>query len=259
MIFSNIFLNSNNFTMYKMSSKFSCAVDDNNAPVVEECIKTETPHAVKEAMTYACACGFVDVARCIINSGVLDLTFTEEYSPLCLASRNGHLEVVKLFFENPATVFPYEHLALAIQWAAGEGELEILKFLKSRGGDIHYNEESALCCAVRFGHVEVVKFLLENEADVTVNDNYCICHAPLSNSCEILRLVIENGGDVHADEEKALVHAAGLGHLDMVKLLILHGADAHKVYDDAIRRTQIYLTPSRNAVATYLRSVVKSQ
>jgi ankyrin repeat protein len=238
-----------------MSSKFLVAVDNNDVSVVEDCIKTETPIAVKEAMIQACVTGKVDVARCIINSGVLDLTYTEEYSPLCLATKSGHLSVVELFFENPSMVFPYEHLALAIQWAAGEGELEILKFLQSRGGDIHYNDDSALCCAVRFGNVEVVKFLLENQANVTVHDNYCIRYAPFSNQHEILKLVLENGGDVHASEEEPLLHAAGLGHLDMVELLIQNGADIAKVYEDAIQRTQIYPTRARNEVASYLRSL----
>lgn len=242
---------------YEMSSKFSLAVDDNNITVVEECIKTETPHAVKKAMIYACSCGLVDVARCIVNSGVLDLSFTEEYSPLCLATRSGHIEIVKLFFENPSIVLSYEHIALATQWAAGEGELEILKFLESHGADIHYNKDWALCCGIRYGHVDVVKFLLENKADPTVHDNYPIRYAPLSNKCEILRLVLENGGDVHANGEEALLHAAASGHLDMVKLLVQYGADVHKVYDEAIRRTQIYPTPPRKAVATYLWSLVK--
>ena len=72
-----------------MSSNFLVAVDNNDVSVVEHCIKTETPIAVKEAMIQACVTGKVDVARCIINSGVRELTYTEEYSPLCLATNSG--------------------------------------------------------------------------------------------------------------------------------------------------------------------------
>lgn len=239
--------------MAQMSQKFSDALYANDLDTVSCCISAESPQAVHQAMLAASICGFTDGARLIIEKNKVDMTVVEDCSPLVLAAKNGNLDVVKLFFEPEYNLaISQEHIALAIQWAAYQGELDVLKFLESRGGDIHHDKDRALCLAVRFAHTEVVRWLLENKADPNVHEYFPICNASLSPSFEILKLLVEHGADVHANGETPFLHAVAQGRLDMVQYLIQNGADYMSVIDDAIGRTQANPTPARNAVAVYL-------
>ena len=237
----------------KMSNTFCDAVLNNDIQLVETCLANE-PQAAKQAMIAACSFGLPDVVGYLVNNRAVDMSSIDADSFLQTAAANGNLSVLKVFLEeDTACVFSHENLAKAIQRAAGEGELEVVRFLESRGGDINYDKDWALCLAVRFGHIDVVRFLLENKADATVRDNYPIRFAPLSNNCEILRLLLENGADVHVNNEEVLLTSVSQGNLDMVKLLVQKGADVTAVFDEAIRRTQLHPTRARNDVANYLR------
>jgi ankyrin repeat protein len=50
-----------------------------------------------------------------------------------LASKHGHLEVVKLLVSQGANI--NDHGDLAVQWASEHGQLEVVKYLVSQGAD----------------------------------------------------------------------------------------------------------------------------
>jgi ankyrin repeat protein len=238
-----------------MSSRFTTAVENNDIPVIERCLDKETPRAIRQALITCCIEGNVTVAKCIIARRVIDVTSTDANSPLCLAAKYGNLQVVELFFEDVDILFSQEHLAHAITWAAEEGHLDIIQFLESRGGDIHYNNDWALCQAARFGQVVIVEYLLHNGANPCVHENLPVRSAPFGKSEKVLNLLLQRGVDVHANHEEALVNAASEGNVNMVKMLIAYGADVLYAFDRAVHQTLIYPTRGREEVYLYLQSI----
>ena len=50
----------------------------------------------------------------------------------------------------------------ALRWASRNGHVEMVKVLLKAGADVHAGDDYALCWASRNGHVEVVKVLEEH-------------------------------------------------------------------------------------------------
>lgn len=82
----------------------------------------------------------------------------------------------------------------------------MVKFLVTKGADIHAQEDCALRWAARYGHLAVVKFL------------------------------VAKGADIHVQEDCALRWAAQYGHLAVVEFLVAKGADIHAQTDYALRK-----------------------
>ena len=82
------------------------------------------------------------------------------------------------------------HLETSLVFASTKGYLETVKFLVTRGANIHANHDKALRFASRDGHLDVVKYL------------------------------IGVGADVHADDDHALKCASNNGRLDVSQFLI---------------------------------------
>ena len=95
-----------------------------------------------------------------------------QYTPLFLASQNGHSKIVELLLQYGADVniraccvsggYP-------VTKASSRGHLKVVKLLVDKGGaDIDtksYNGWSPLHYASRNGHVDIVKFLVERGAN----------------------------------------------------------------------------------------------
>ncbi|MNL51286.1 Ankyrin repeats (3 copies) [compost metagenome] len=83
-----------------------------------------------------------------------------------------------------------------MRWAAGNGQLEVVKFLMDKGADVHASGPSgdALKNAAENGHLKVVRYF------------------------------VEKGANIHALNNRALLYAARNGHIDVVELLLEKGA-----------------------------------
>jgi ankyrin repeat protein len=78
---------------------------------------------------------------------------------LQLAALNGHMEIVRLLVENGADVHAGNDMP--IRWAAEEGHLEIVKFLLERGADMTANNNVAIRMAAKNGHFDTVALLVK--------------------------------------------------------------------------------------------------
>jgi len=89
-----------------------------------------------------------------------------------------------------------------LQWASREGNINYVKYLLSKGADIHSDEEITFQWAITKGWIELVKVLIDAGAQINF------------------------GGPISKDKAKSyhLRAAIETGHKDIVKLLLKYGA-----------------------------------
>ncbi len=83
-----------------------------------------------------------------------------------LASKNGHLEVVKYLVSLGANIRSENDFAL--KYASRNGHLEVVKYLVSLGANIHADYDYAVKYASQNGHLDVVKYLVSLGAPPTI-------------------------------------------------------------------------------------------
>ncbi len=117
----------------------------------------------------AAALGDLDAVRAEVERDPRAANSQQNYwSPVSLAARNGHLEVVEFLAKNGAHVD-----AQAFREAARSGNLSMVRFLRARVTDLdskggESTQYTALQVAAMQGHRLVVEYLLAQGADPTV-------------------------------------------------------------------------------------------
>ncbi|KAG5755895.1 hypothetical protein H9Q70_001491 [Fusarium xylarioides] len=143
--------------------------------------------------------GHAEIVKLLLDTGLVDVNYDEEDTPLICAAQRGHARVV-------------EHILATKQADIDE--------LDSRG-------DSAYTWAVRYNHVDVVKLLLR-EPGIDFN-RWIYGHSPLSQAAndnnEELFFVLLNSGLVDPEGEcdgveTCLISAAGNGNMRIVQELV---------------------------------------
>jgi ankyrin repeat protein len=153
---------------------------------------------------------------------------------LCIAARDGHIEIMELLLKHGANVnIRYENNS-PLMFAVINGSYDGLKLLLDHGADVNAkgaNKNTPLIVQA-ISNPENVKLLLEYGADVDIKNKYgatalikaCKCR---KSNIEIIKLIIKAGGTIN------IVDASGKTALDYViekkqtaitKLLKSHGA-----------------------------------
>ena len=151
------------------------------------------------------------------------------------ASKNGLLEIVRLFLENGAdpNLQNKSSESTALMLASQSGRLEIVRLLLENGANPNLQnkyESTALLLASQSGRWDTVQLLLENGADPNLRNNsdYPLIIASAYGSLEMVRLLLENGADPNIQNKNSnspLMIASQKGYLEIVRLLIENGAD----------------------------------
>jgi len=187
-------------------------------------------------------------------------------TPLHLASRNRHVEVVQLLVEHGADATTQdEHRWTSLHLASASGSVEVTRFLIEHGADVTVQDEDGLTPlhqasksghvdlarllvehgadpsarnkdgstplhnAVESGNVEIAHFLVEHGADATARNEYGETPLHWVPNCEVARLLVELGAEVTAKDKLGstpLHRAAGFGDVKVALFLVEHGADA---------------------------------
>ncbi len=138
------------------------------------------------------------------------------------ASEKRTLEKVKNLVEQGADE---RDLRFELFKAAGEGSVEVLRFLIAQGADVTAGDNLAIITAARQGHMDIVRVLVENGVEASVACNMPVIAVIAGGHIDMVRWLIENGADVAAGDSEAVMVAAARGHIDIVKLLIENGAN----------------------------------
>jgi ankyrin repeat protein len=124
----------------------------------------------------------------------------------------------------------------ALQAAASEGEMEIVRLLLDKGADINAQGGeygTALHAAVLQGEMEIVRLLLDKGADVNAQRGpygAALQAAAWRGITKIVRLLLDKGADVSAQggEYRTALHAATLYRdTEVVRLLLDEGAQTN--------------------------------
>ncbi|KAL6793087.1 ankyrin repeat-containing domain protein [Trichoderma sp. SZMC 28012] len=157
-------------------------------------------------------------------------------TPLGMAIRNGHYEVVELLLNNGANynaVLETDWLPLTL--ASYEGQVNIAKLFLGLGADINESTSDGLTPLVNAiwnNKVDMVQFLLENGADPSIADPggcTALKAAIHVGNIEIVKLLLDNSVDLVVEDNRGLrpLHlAAHYGHVDIAKLLLERGFEA---------------------------------
>ena len=163
---------------------------------------------------------------------------TSGFTPLIVASANGHLKVVKQLIKYNAEVNAVHPEGVnALMYAAAGGHIEVVEYLIQNGADInklHAHGGSALMEACTSGNIAVVEVLVKNGADVTVTDKdgvTTLMSAAAQGHIETTKLLLESKAtDVNSIASSggtALMFAAAGGHTEVCKLLLDAGANVN--------------------------------
>ena len=134
---------------------------------------------------------YVEIVAGLIKEG-FDSSHNDNYA-IQLASRNGHLEVVKLLLQDPR-VDPSAKNNYAIRWTSRKSRLEVVKLLlQDPRVDPSVDNNYAIGYASENGHSEVVKLLLQDpRVDPSDDDNYAILLASDNGHSEVVKLLLQD-------------------------------------------------------------------
>ena len=137
---------------------------------------------------------------------------------MCMASRSGHFEIVKLLIDRGVDVADQDSHALVE--ASYHGYLDIIRLLLNNGADANAQNGRALIVASQLGHFDVVHLLLERGADVNAQNSDALINASMTGKRHIIRLLLDYGANVNAQNNKALIFASNRGDWDIVDILL---------------------------------------
>ncbi len=92
---------------------------------------------------------------------------SDGYTPLKSASREGHLDIVKILLAGGANVNASGYRDTDLQAACSLGKDWVIKDLLAHINNQQWNLGTALKMAARKGHIEVVRALLSHGASVS--------------------------------------------------------------------------------------------
>lgn len=168
------------------------------------------------------------VVHLLLQRGAsIESLFKNNWTPLSIASSNGHHEIVDLLLQYGARtdVCDYSPLYKACQ----KGHVRVVKTLVKYGADIQAcgkDGSTPLYIAAQEGHTDIVEFLLRRKASVDVR--WSSGYTPLYISAQkghkaIVTLLIEHGADIEAASDVGstpLYIAAQKGNSEVVEDLI---------------------------------------
>ena len=173
---------------------------------------------------YACKAGNLHIVQILLERGC------RYQGPLEVASRYGHLEVVKLLlgWKSNNIRITRESIRKAVACASQYGQIEVVRHLVEY--DTNIDLSYALYSAVERNQVEVALVLIDSGADCNFQLTYLACSPWILACClgnpAMVRLLLDRGADPHAVDARGVsVLNAALFHLEVLKMLLECGAD----------------------------------
>ena len=222
-----------------------------------------------DAFLFAVRSGNADTVRLLLDKVSIDINHQSEYelidyehytimpTPLMLAARYGHTDVMKLLIEKGADVSIIDNGGEnALSLATKHGHIASVRLLFELGlanaNSTDHWKNPILTIAAGNGHKDLVQFLLDNGAEVNRLGGFGGCDTAIKdavcgNHIEIVQLLLDAGADVNlGDEIDKLKPSNALPvlymacqtydgekiNMDMLKLLLDAGANVNAMYGD---------------------------
>ena len=188
------------------------------------------------SLYHVCRVGNHIVARILLERGAV---WIPHLDPLRIASRNGHVEVVKLLLGwNTSTVtITIEQLKEALKLSSRYGHVEVVRLLIEYGAAVDALN-IALCQAIEGKHTEVITLLLDSGADLTSPIAQLGCSAWIfacrRGNLSMVRLLLDRGADPNAVETDGGLTPLMVSLLfpEIIRILFEHGADPNRPFPD---------------------------
>ena len=203
------------------------------------------PHIRGTPLHYAASCGLRDFAKILATEYPKDVnsqSFDDASTPLHLASRKGHIDLVQVLVGCGADVSVQDKNGWTpLHWASDLGREAMARTLVECGADMSARDEDGwapLHRALDKGRVDVAQMLVERGADVSAQakDGWTALHWASSwGHVDMARILVERGADVSAPAKHKwtpLHQALYFRHVDVARMLVERGADVSAKADD---------------------------
>jgi ankyrin repeat protein len=212
---------------------------DRAVPILERTPRSKSPLPLPQtSLHYAASWGLHPVVEFLIigySQDVCSRDFTDNSTPLHLASRNGHGKAVCKLIERGADLTAQNNNGWTpLHLASQMGHADVAHMLIERGADLTVQDSRGLTplhLALHRGEVNVARMLIEDGADLTTQnrDGETPLHiASRMGQVDVARMLIERGANLTAPKnggETPLHVASESGQLDFARMLIERGAD----------------------------------
>ena len=229
-------------------------------------------NSAMNAFLFAVRSGNADTVRLLLDKVSIDINHQSEYelrdderytimpTPLMLAARYGHTDVMKLLIEKGADVSIIEK---ALSLVTKHGHIASVRLLFELGlanaNSTDHWETPILTIASGNGHKDLVQFLLDNGAEVNRLGGFwgyetAIRDAVFGNHIEIVQLLLDAGADVNLGEKIGNLKSNNAQpvlvlymvcdtygekiNMDMLKLLLDAGVNVNAM--DNLHETALY-------------------
>ena len=182
-------------------------------------------------------------------------------TPLHIASRYGHTQIVKFLVNKGADVNSkntYGYTPLLSACGGMNPDINLLKELIAKGADINAQLDrglTALHFATMSGNIEIISFLIKNGVNLNIFDYGCYGTAlhialNLGKNKEVIKILLEGGAKLRDFSfGNTELHLAALkGYADLIELFIKHGADVNALNDYG--HTPVYYAAKHGYQAT---------
>ncbi|VUC27307.1 unnamed protein product [Clonostachys rosea] len=200
-------------------------------------------------------CRHMATSKLLLNAGAnVCTTDYQNWTPIHLASRQGHTELVRDLLDRGADVTKQNVFGwTCLHEAAFFGHPDIVTYLLAAGAEVNITTvdgRAPLYLAAAGGHLEVVKLLLEERPLSSLNlaGEGALFGAATKGHLEILRILLEEGMNPNAREDgwTVLLAALSKSHQETAMLLLDYGADPTiSTYDG---RTTLHEAASNNCL-----------
>lgn len=159
-------------------------------------------------------------------------------TPILLACKLGHMQLVKLFFQHGATVDDRDRdpkrQGNPLHYAAWGGHIEIVRWLVDVAGasldDVDIVGNTALLYAVYGGHRDIIDELVSRGRSLrerNSKNHTALLQAACGGHLDIVKWLLEQGfslTECDHDGNTSLLFAAWGGHLELIQFLLKNGS-----------------------------------
>lgn len=213
-------------------AKFLNAIKFNNQKEVQDYIEIAKEYydiAVITAAEY----GNLNALELLHKNGAN--IYTRDNDPIKIASKNGHIDIVRYLLEQKADATAGDFCAIRL--AAEFNKPKILELFNQKIDLTQIKEQLLFICA-RYGNIETAEFLLQNKTNIKAQNNHALLISLKYNKQEMVKFLIKNGADIHVNNEYPLFQMLDHKNYNIIKFLIENGADI-KIMDNAALHTSI--------------------